>query len=215
MALKIIGPGFGRTGTKSLKIALDQLGFGPCHHMHEVRDNPEQLPAWENAARGGRCDWEAMFSGYVAQVDWPGARYWRELAAHYDEAKVILTVRDPELWYDSMSKTIIPLIAGAGTHPVELLNRIAAWGAEALDRQVFGGNLQRRKHAIRVFEQHIADVRATVPAKRLLIMDVQEGWNPLCSFLGTDVPDTAFPHDNTTRNFVNKEWKGATQAPLP
>ena len=112
MALKIIGPGFGRTGTKSLKIALDQLGFGPCHHMHEVRDNPEQLPAWENAARGGRCDWEAMFSGYVAQVDWPGARYWRELAARYDEAKVILTVRDPELWYDSMSKTIIPLIAG-------------------------------------------------------------------------------------------------------
>jgi hypothetical protein len=215
MALKIIGPGFGRTGTKSLKIALEQLGFGPCHHMHEVRDNPEQLAAWEEVARGGHGNWDAMFSGYNSQADWPGARYWRELAAHYPNAKVILTVRDPELWYDSMSKTIIPLVVNAGKLPAELLNRIAAWGEEALNKQLFGGKLESRRHAIRVFEQHIADVRAAVPAKRLLVMDVAEGWQPLCSFLGVAAPGNVFPHDNTTRTFVDKEWKVTTEAPLP
>ena len=117
MALEIIGPGFGRTGTHSLKIALEHLGFGPCHHMFEVRDHPEQLPAWEAVARGEPVDWDEVFRGYRAQVDWPGARVWRELARHWPEAKVILTVRDPDEWFDSVQATIAPFLAARGQHP--------------------------------------------------------------------------------------------------
>ena len=105
MPLKIIGPGFGRTGTNSLKLALEHLGFGPCHHMFEVRDNPELLADWEAAARGEPVDWDKVFRGYRSQVDFPGARYWRELAQHFSAAKVILTVRDPDAWFDSVQAT--------------------------------------------------------------------------------------------------------------
>ena len=87
MALEVIGAGFGRTGTNSLKLALERLGFGPCHHMFEVRDNPQQLPAWEAAARGEAVDWDAVFDGYRSQVDWPGAAYWRQLSAYYPQSQ--------------------------------------------------------------------------------------------------------------------------------
>lgn len=209
MPLQIIGPGFGRTGTKSLKLALEQLGFGPCHHMHEVRDNPLQLPAWEALSEGETADWEAMFTGYRAQVDWPGARYWRELAAFYPEAKVILTKRDPDLWYDSMCKTIIPFVVAAGTHPAEHPNRIAAWGEKALNQQLFSGKLQDRAHAISVYHRHNAEVEREIPKNRLLVFDVGDGWGPLCSFLEVAAPASGFPHENTTRAFYKKEWQEA------
>lgn len=108
MALEVIGAGFGRTGTNSLKLALERLGFGPCHHMFEVRDNPEQLPAWQAVARGKGADWDAMFKGYRAQVDWPGAAYWKQLSDHYPDAEVILSVRDPDVWFDTVQSTIGP-----------------------------------------------------------------------------------------------------------
>ncbi len=128
MPLKIIGPGFGRTGTNSLKLALEHLGFGPCHHMFEVRDNPELLADWEAAARGEPVDWDKVFRGYRSQVDWPGARYWRELAQHFPEAKVILSVRDPDAWFDSVQATIAPFIAARGKHPSPHVNAIAEMG---------------------------------------------------------------------------------------
>jgi hypothetical protein len=114
MPLEVIGAGFGRTGTNSMKLALEQLGFGPCHHMFEVRDNPDRLVDWQRAARGDKVDWDHMFRGYRSQVDWPGARYWRDLVGHYPKAKVILTVRDPDDWYDSVQKTIVPFITARG-----------------------------------------------------------------------------------------------------
>ena len=112
VGLKIIGAGFGRTGTHALKLALERLGFGPCHHMFEVRDNPRQLPAWEALARGEAVDWNSVFEGYNAQVDWPGARYWRQLSDHYPDAKMILTVRPAIRWYESVETTIYPFISG-------------------------------------------------------------------------------------------------------
>ena len=117
MALEVIGPGFGRTGTNSLQLALEQLGFGPCHHMHEVGNRPELLPAWDAVSRGVQPDWDAMFEGYRAQVDWPGARFWRELSGHYPDAKVVLTVRDPDEWYNSFSQTIAPFMDATGNIP--------------------------------------------------------------------------------------------------
>jgi hypothetical protein len=207
MALDIIGPGFGRTGTNSLKLALETLGFGPCHHMFEVRDNPEQLPAWQAAALGERVDWDRMFLGYRSQTDWPGARYWRELARHYPEAKVILTVRDPDAWFDSVQATIVPFLAARGQHPSPHVNAIAEMGHEAIVTQIFADRLTDRAHATRVFRDHVAEVQATIPPDRLLTFEVRQGWEPLCAFLGRDVPDQPFPKTNSSRQFGAEEWK--------
>ena len=207
MALEIIGPGFGRTGTSSLKTALETLGFGPCHHMFEVRDHPEQLPAWQAAARGERVDWDRVFRGYRSQTDWPGARYWRELAAHYPDAKVILTVRDPDAWFDSVQATIVPFLAARGRHPSPHVNAIGEMGQELIANQVFADRLTDRAHATRILLEHVAEVQARIPADRLLVMDVREGWEPLCAFLGKTVPEEPFPWTNSSKQFGEEEWK--------
>jgi hypothetical protein len=206
MSLEIIGPGFGRTGTNSLKIALEQLGFGPCHHMFEVRDNPGLLGDWEAAARGEAVDWSRVFRGYRAQTDWPGARYWRELARHFPEAKVVLTVRDPDAWFDSVQATIAPFVAARGTHPSPHVNAIAEMAYRTIVVPIFGGRLSDREHATRVFKEHVAEVQAEIPAHRLLTFDLRDGWRPLCGFLGVGVPDTPFPRTNSSKAFADEEW---------
>src|SRR5579871_4239272 len=105
MALKVVGSGLGRTGTKSMQTALNMLGFGPCHHMVEVFQHPESMKLWIGA-RKGRPDWDRIFEGYQAMVDYPGAAFWRELAAYYPDAKVLHTVRDPDQWFESTQATI-------------------------------------------------------------------------------------------------------------
>jgi len=212
MPLEIIGPGFGRTGTNSLKVALEHLGFGPCHHMFEVRDNPERLPDWEAAARGEAVDWDKVFRGYRSQVDWPGARYWRELAQHFPDAKVILSVRDPDAWFDSVQATIAPFISARGTHPSPHVNAIAEMANQAIVAQVFGNRMSEREHATRVFREHIAEVKSEIPAHRLLTFDLRDGWEPLCDFLEVEVPGIPFPRTNSSKEFVDEEWKQG-QAP--
>ena len=207
MALEIIGPGFGRTGTNSLKLALEHLGFGPCHHMFEVRDNPDRLADWEAAARGEPVDWDSVFRGYRSQVDWPGARYWRELVTYYPDAKVILLVRDPEEWFESVQATIVPFLAARGTHSSPHVNAIAEMGQQAIGIQVFGDRLTERDHAVRVFCDHIAEVQSTVAADRLLTFDVADGWEPLCDFLEVDRPAVPFPRTNSSKEFRKEEWK--------
>jgi len=206
MALEIIGPGFGRTGTNSLKLALDHLGFGPCHHMFEVRDNPELLPDWEAAARGEAVDWSKVFDRYRSQVDWPGARYWRELAEHFPKAKVILTVRDPDAWFDSVQATIVPFLSARGKHPSPHVNAIAEMGTQTI-APIFGDRLSDRDFATRAFKNHIAEVQAEVPADRLLTFDLRDGWEPLCDFLEVDVPEIPFPKTNSSKQFGEEEWK--------
>jgi hypothetical protein len=207
MALEIIGPGFGRTGTNSLKLALEQLGFGPCHHMFEVRDHPEQLPNWTAAACGEAVDWDDIFRGYRSQVDFPGARYWRELARHFSKAKVILSVRDPDAWFDSVQATIVPFLAARGTHSSPHVNAIAEMGHQTVAVQVFDHRLSDRDHATRIFKKHIVDVQSEIPADRLLTFDLRDGWKPLCNFLEVDAPDIPFPKTNSSKAFVDEEWK--------
>lgn len=208
MTLEIIGPGFGRTGTNSLKVALEHLGFGPAHHMFEVRDHPEQLPAWEAIADGAAPDWDVVFRGYRSQVDWPGARYWRELAAHYPDAKVILTVRDPDAWFDSVEGTITRFIAGRGTYDAHA-NGIANMAYKLIVEGVFDGRMSDRAYATALFDAHVAEVQASIPASRLLTFDVREGWEPLCAFLGCPVPKISFPRLNSSSQFVDEEWATA------
>ena len=207
MTLRIIGAGIGRTGTNSLKLALEQLGFGPCHHMFEVRDNPAQLPGWEAAARGAAVNWDNIFEGYKSQVDWPGARYWRELAGYFPNAKIILTVRDPDQWYDSVEATILPLLASRGKLPTPHLNALVEMADETVAVQLFSGQMTDRAHAKSVFRKHISTVQAEIPEDRLLTFDMREGWVPLCRFLGADVPDLPFPKTNSSKQFAEDEWK--------
>jgi hypothetical protein len=205
MALEILGAGFGRTGTSSLKLALEHLGFGPCHHMHEVRDNPHLLPPWQDFVAGKPLDFERAFAGYQSQVDWPGARVWRETAAYYPKAKMILTVRDPDEWFDSVQQTIAPFLASRGKNNNAHADAIATMGHALIDEAIFDQRLSDRKHATKVFKAHVAEVQATIPASRLLTFDVREGWGPLCAFLGVPVPAISFPKLNSSKQFV-ESW---------
>ncbi|WP_108660000.1 sulfotransferase family protein [Acuticoccus kandeliae] len=201
MPLDIVGAGFGRTGTNSLKLALEALGFGPCHHMLEVRAHPEQQAHWCAIAAGAAPDWDAVFAGYRAEVDWPGARFWRELADHYPDAKVILTVRDPDAWFDSVQATIYPFMEDPSRHEDPMLRARAEMAHALIVRQIFDGRLDDRAHAIGVFQAHIAEVQRTIAADRLLTYDIRSGWEPLCDFLDVPVPPGPMPHENTRSAF--------------
>ena len=218
--------GFGRTGTASLKLALERLGVGPCYHMLVVVEQPARARAWLAAARGERPDWSVVFAGFRSTVDWPAAAFWRELIDVYPDARVILTVRDPHRWYDSMARTILR----GGSRQRSPLGRwmlrlvtvgrpdfrefIAMLDAVVADRE-FGGRVFDRTHAIGVFERHNAEVQATVPADRLLVFDVAEGWRPLCAFLGVPVPDEPFPHVNDAAEFRRRQAAGMARLMLP
>jgi hypothetical protein len=201
-----VGAGFGRTGTLSLKTALERLGMGPCHHMYEVRQSPEQIAFWQDASLGKPLDWDQVFAGYTSQVDWPAAAYWRELSAHFPQAKVILTVRDPEAWYASIVRTILPSSERGRTDDPDPIGRA---GSEIIYRialqGIFQDRLADKAHALEVFARHQREVIETIPADRLLVYNVSEGWAPLCRFLGVDVPDDPFPSGNSTAEFLARK----------
>ena len=208
--MQVIGVGVGRTGTLSLKAALDRLGFGPCFHMRNVLDHPERLPLWEAAAAGSAVDWDEVFAGYESSVDWPGAAFWRELTAYYSDAKVILTVRDPERWYDSVRETIYQLFGGGTESPLaeEALQRIPGIATmHAFNRRLIWdgpflqGRFDDRDWAMRAFVRHNAAVCEEIPSERLLVFDVSAGWGPLCDFLGVDKPEEEFPRLNDPAAF--------------
>ena len=184
-----------------MKLALEQLGFGPCHHMEEVDENSsEEVALWMAAARG-EADWSVNYAGFNAAVDWPTAAFWRELAAAYPEAKMILTVRPPEEWCRSFSETIYPLIEAADRAEPEqrpFLDMVAAVVSKTGFRIP-----SAREEIIAAFERHVAAVKATLAPERLLVFQVKEGWGPLCRHLGVPVPANDFPRTNDTQDFWN------------
>jgi sulfotransferase family protein len=207
MSLKVIGAGFGRTGTLSLKLALEQLGFAPCYHMIETGQRPEHDALWLAIARGESDDWRLILEGYAACVDWPGVSIWKTLVAANPEAKVILTVRDPERWYASAASTIFArmrdfadaLARGDAVDPARqahmtMVNKIVVDNS-------FSGSLDKA-HAIAVFNAHNDEVRRTVPPDRLLVYESAEGWDRLCAFLGVPKPQTPYPEVNSTEDFA-------------
>jgi len=201
MTLGVIGAGFGRTGTLSLKEALERLGFGPCYHMIELIEHPEHVDFWERAAAGGEVDWDEVLCGYRAAVDWPACNFYAQLAARYPVAKVILTVRDPERWYESARQTIFPRITRSiAQDEVALLAR-ARMQRKVVIEQTFGGDIGNRDHVLAVFRRHIEEVQRKIPPERLLVYDVADGWDPLCRFLQQPVPDEPFPHVNASEEF--------------
>lgn len=191
MALQVIGAGLGRTGTMSLKAALEKLGIGNCHHMLEVFANLDRLPLWLQAARG-KADWDAIFDGYGACVDYPSCTYWREIADHWPDASILLSTRDPESWFDSVSETIFS--------PAILEMLLASPLADFFRTSVladFGDRIGDRGFMTDYFRRWNADVIASVPPGRLLVFEAKQGWEPLCAFLGVPVPDEPFPRVNS------------------
>ncbi len=203
MALKVIGAGMPRTGTLSLKTALEQLGFGPCHHMTEVFVHPEQWPLWERIGDGHDVEWEEIFGPYRSTTDAPGVYFWRQLADRYPDAKVILTERDPQRWYDSMAATIFSPQhrQSLQASPVgAIIAKLARRSWPNRDEAVRSGP-PPREVLIEMFEAHNAAVRREIAPERLLIYQVAQGWEPLCAFLGVPVPETPFPRVNNTDDF--------------
>jgi hypothetical protein len=199
MALKIVGAGFGRTGTLSLKNALEMLGFGPCYHMFEVVERPDHIAAWHRLAFGDAMDWDLLFEDFQSTVDWPTARYWRELADHYPQAKVLLSVRDPEAWYKSVTDTIYRgLTMRMPDNVPEPRRQQMAMARKIVLEDTFDNRFEHKAHAIEVLNRYNQTVRETIDPARLLVFDVKEGWEPLCRFLGVAQPDEPFPRLNDT-----------------
>jgi hypothetical protein len=194
MPLTVIGAGFGRTGTLSLKLALDQLGFGPCYHMVEVFKNPKAPGYWVAAADRQPLDWKEVFAGYRSTVDWPSATFWRELAQAFPAAKVVLTLRDAESWYASTQATIFKRDFDDPDDPCQRMVR-------ATIGRLFDQRLHDKDKLIEVYERHNETVRRTIPPERLLVYNVADGWAPLCGFLGVPVPDAPMPKVNSSEDF--------------
>jgi hypothetical protein len=200
MTLKVLGAGFGRTGTLSLKIALEMLGLGRCYHMSEVFQNPGHAELW-SAAADGDVKWETLLAGYGCAVDWPSTYFWRELANYYPESKVILTHRSTESWIKSAKETIFgALRAGVADDNPALAAQRQMARKLVIDR-TFGGNTEDDAHLAAIYEQHLDEVRRTIPAERLLVYQAREGWEPLCKFLGVPVPAVDYPKVNSTDEF--------------
>jgi hypothetical protein len=198
MTLRVVGVGIGRTGTNSLKLALEQLLDAPCHHMLEVLGNPEQIPLWTAAAEG-RPDWPTTFDGFAATVDWPGAAFWRQLVVEYPDALVLLSKRESaDAWWQSAHRTIFEAFTGDAPLPPPIApwfetvrGLLAEHGIDPADEATSKAG----------YEQHLVNVRAEVPAERLLEWTPGDGWAPLCAALDLPVPDEPFPHVNTTDEF--------------
>jgi len=207
--LKVIGVGVGRTGTLSLKAALETLGLGPCFHGRHVLDHPNRLPGWLAAARGEPADWEGLLAGYQSTVDWPAAAFWRPLAKFYPEAKFILTIREAGGWYESVSNTIYRMFGRVvpddqvahARRTVPGLDIFTAFHRQMIWDGFFSGRFADRDYAIAAYERHNAEVISELPADRLLVIPPGAGWKPLCDFLRLPVPDEPYPHLNDPEKF--------------
>ena len=202
MSMHVIGTGVGRTGTYSLKLAINQLGLGPCHHMEEVLHNmPTQLPQW-TAAVNGKPDWHAIYQDYNSAVDWPTAGFYRELFKTYPNAKFILTHRSPESWADSFGETIYKLVAGKDQAPPEMLDWLNM-AIGVITKTGFPEGLDP-DGLIKAFNAHTDAVKKTIPEKQLLVYQVKDGWEPLCKFLGKPIPAEPFPRSNDRAEFWDR-----------
>ncbi len=210
MALTVIGAGFGRTGTNSLKIALEILESQPCHHMREVFPSENQINWFHNKANGEFINWDEVFENFGSAVDWPSSAYYRELAEYYPESKVILSVRNPDKWYDSTKETIYFISTAV---PKWILffsskkRRIYEMIQNTIWQGVFDGKFEDRDYAIAVFNNHVKAVKSSIPEDRLLIHEAKDGWKPLCEFLGKPIPDESYPRVNEAKDFKKQIGK--------
>lgn len=209
MTLRLVGAGLGRTGTLSLKVALEKLLGAPCYHMFALLGRPEHLPLWRGAARGEMPDWHALFTGYAAAVDWPAASFWPEISAAFPDTVVLLSVRDADAWWQSASETIFPasLSIDPGSPWRAMMDEIYATR--------FTSALDDRDACVAAYEAHNARVRRAVPPERLVEWTPSDGWGPLCRALGVPVPSEPFPRTNTKEEFQAMRERGGPSLRAP
>jgi hypothetical protein len=219
--MRLIGAGLPRTGTLSQKVALEQLGYEPCYHMVNVLGDLDLAPQWRRALDGD-AHWEQMFDGFEATVDWPGSFFYRELMEAFPDAKVLLSVRDGDLWARSMRETIWGLFyddvliqhlssARASIDPkwqlyIEMMKEM--WERSGL----LNGEQTTAEWMSQAMDRYHAEVERTVPADRLLVWTPADGWEPLCEFLELPIPETPFPHLNDSKVFGERIVDGALLA---
>jgi len=213
MALRIIGTGLARTGTMSLKGALEILTGKPCYHMYELFLHPERLHLWEEAEEKQHTDWDTLFAGYGSAVDLPAAKYYSPLMEKYPDAKFVHTDRDPNSWFESAASTIfsptpptikeLKLIFGSMDSATKR-NRLRAirFASHSIREGLFRGKTKDKKSTIDIYTEHNKNVKARIPSDKLLVFKIEDGWDPLCNFLGLDVPLDDFPHRNQKYSFA-------------
>ena len=196
MSLRLIGAGVGRTGTLSLRAALETLLGAPCYHMFEVREHPEHIPLWHAAARNEPVDWQGLLGPYAAAVDWPASAFWPEIAAAFPDAVILLSSRDAEGWWKSASETIFPATQRVDNDWRRMI--------DAMFESRFTLNITDKAASIAAYEAHNRKVRDEAPAARLVEWHPGDGWGPICKALQLPVPDLPFPHVNSTEEFRAK-----------
>ena len=219
---EVIGAGLPRTGTLTQKLALEQLGLGPCYHWVNLIADLDQVELWHRAL-DGEAVWEEIFAGHESTVDWPGGYFYRELVDVYPEAKVLLSVRDPESWERSFRETIWTMsygeLADAACSRTPGARSTPAGGATSRSSSACSGARRARSptattspaQLIEQMQRHNEQVSAAVPPERLLVWEVGEGWEPLCEFLGVPVPDEPLPHANDRETFLDRVIGGALE----
>jgi len=201
MQLEVVGAGLGRTGTASLKMALERLTGGRCYHMFEVFEAPASVALWHEIVRGESDDWDAVMDGYSASVDWPAAAYWPELSAANPQAVVLLSSRaTPEKWWASMEQTIVRTLTMELPPEAEGMAEHRAMVLEMLERR-FTPDWREPSAAMAAYERHNAAVRSEVAPERLVDWQPGDGWEPICRALGVEVPSEPFPHENSSEEF--------------
>jgi len=216
--MKVIGAGLPRTGTLSQKVALEMLGFGPCYHMVNVLTDLPLAERWAEAL-DEPADWDTIFGEHESTVDWPGSFFTRELAEAYPEAKVVLSIRDPEAWEKSMLDTIWDVLYGHSLMAhiskareqidpdwrayMDLMRRM--WAAQG----VFSGAELQPGQLAEAISRYQEQVQRNIPEDQLLVWNVQDGWEPLCRFLEVDVPQAQFPRLNDSKMFVDRIIDGS------
>jgi len=213
MSLKIIGAGLPRTGTNTLKQSLEQLGLKHVYHMKELLVNPDKLHYWKTLEETGDTDWDALYEGYDGTVDFPGYPWYKEHMKRYPDAKVILTVRDFESWYKSVDSTVFRAGPQTPADKLKMLIKVLfnprirkvvmviKWFKKVFFANQLQGKFEDKAFAKQFWENHLAEVKASVPKDKLLVYDVRDGWPPLCKFLGVPEPPEPLPHLNKKENF--------------
>lgn len=217
MSLKVIGAGLGRTGTHSLKLALEELGFGRCYHMDVLLlEKPEDLPFWQDLKDGKPADWDGFFTGFQSAVDMPAFLHYKEFMQRYPDAKVILSVRDAEGWYKSFGDTIIKkshpsfgemmatMVRLPFNKKLRMRLKVLKFAGAYLNG-FFPKGFKDKESVINFYNNWNESVKNSVPQDKLLVYNAKDGWEPLCSFLNVPIPEKAFPHSNTTSEFIGRK----------
>jgi len=222
--MQVIGVGLNRTGTTSLALALDELGFGPCYNLRTLNSEPHRVADWITAEKDpAQGDWKRIFAGFKSAAGSPTSAYWQEIADAFPSAKVILTIRPADSWYESVGATLTQALA-----PQPAALRVLTWQKQShydekaseefqertWEREI-GGDFSDRDRTIEAFDKHIADVRANIPAERLLVYSVRDGWGPLCAFLGVPEPQRPFPRENDRATFRRRLRGARNQVLVP